>query len=290
MRLRARPVNPSDLLFVEGHYGRQAHFPSPVGFEGAGVVDAVGDHTDVRVGTRVAVPAIGTWQDYVTVPAREVLVLPDSVSDEVGCQATINPVTAVLLLDSLGLRPGQWLVQTAAASTVGRMILLLARQSDLRCACVVRSGNHTEALRALGADLVIDSSREPVTSRLRTRTGGGADAIVDAVGGEIGTQALRSLRDGGTFLSYGTLSRAPLSVAPEELVFRALTIDGFWLPDRLARHEPAEREDAFRRGMKLLSNPECAPEPGNRYDLRQVREAVRCARVPGRWSKPLLVG
>src|SRR6202045_1324272 len=86
VRILASPVNPSDLLFVRGHYaGVQPHFPSPVGFEGAGIVDALGPQGQRPVpGQRVVVRNSqgGNWADYVVVPAHNLLPAPDDLSDE----------------------------------------------------------------------------------------------------------------------------------------------------------------------------------------------------------------
>src|SRR5258707_599547 len=95
VRILASPVNPSDLLFVRGHYaGVQPHFPSPVGFEGVGMVDALGPQVQRPVpGQRVVVrnEKGGNWADYAVVPAQDLLAVPDDLPDEQVACFFVNP-------------------------------------------------------------------------------------------------------------------------------------------------------------------------------------------------------
>ncbi|WP_258175137.1 zinc-dependent alcohol dehydrogenase family protein [Actinopolyspora mortivallis] len=278
VRLHARPVNPADLLYVEGRYGRRAdRFPTAVGFEGSGTVEAVGGGTSAPVGARVAVAARGTWGEYVLAGNDDLVLLPDELPHEVACQATINPVTALSLLDVLNLERGAALVHTAAASTVGRMLLPLAERAGIRCVCVVRGEERTEELIRLGARAVVDGGSEAVEDALREHTGGGADAALDAVGGELGSSVLRCVRSGGRFVSYGMLSGEPLRITPDSLVFDDIRVEGFWLPVHLARLTSAERSRLTERALALLSDPRCRPVVGQRFDLSEVRRAVALA-------------
>ncbi|WP_019854040.1 zinc-dependent alcohol dehydrogenase family protein [Actinopolyspora mortivallis] len=275
VRLHARPVNPADLLYVEGRYGRRAErFPAAVGFEGSGTVEAVGEGASPPVGARVAVAARGTWREYVLAEADELVRVPDELPHEVACQATINPVTVLALLEVLNLERGATLVHTAAASTLGRMLLPVAERAGIRCVCVVRGGAHTEELTRLGAAAVVDGECEPVEEVLREYTGGGAEAALDAVGGELGSRVLRCVRSGGRFVSYGMLSGEPLRIAPESLVFEDLRVEGFWLPVYLARLTSAERSRLVARAVDLLSDPRCRPVVGERFDLSEATRAV----------------
>ena len=119
VRILASPGNPSDLLFVRGVYsGVQPHFPAPVGFEGVGVVDALGPRVDGRhVGERVVVlnGQGGNWADYAVVPAGDLLPVPDDLPDEQAASFVINPASAILMLRHiLAIPRGEWLLQSAA--------------------------------------------------------------------------------------------------------------------------------------------------------------------------------
>src|SRR5258706_1901146 len=143
VRMLASPVNPSDLLFVRGlEQGTQPHFPSPVGFEGVGMVDALGPQVQRPIpGQRVAVvnEKGGDWADYAVVPAHALLAVPDDLPDEQVACFTINPATAILMLrHALAIPAGEWLLQSAASGELGRMIIRLAKHDGIRTVNVVR--------------------------------------------------------------------------------------------------------------------------------------------------------
>ncbi|MFD7663900.1 zinc-dependent alcohol dehydrogenase family protein [Streptomyces sp. NPDC059788] len=300
VRMRVSPVNPSDLLLVQGRYGRPAPFSpglhpdggaaaSPVGFEGVGTVDRAGPGARYAAGTRVAVSALGTWSEYLTTDADDVLPVPDGLSDAVACQLTINPVTAHLLLDDLGLAEGELILLTAASSTVARMVLQLAGPRGLRCLCVVRDKRHRSSLMAAGAEAVLVQGEERLGQQLTALSdAGGIAAVLDAVGGPVGTLALRALRDGGRFVSYGLLSGEPLTVAPEELLFRNVTMTGFWLPERLGRLPAARTGRLMRDVTEQLLRGRLTTPAAEHFDLADAARAVRCALGPGHAGKAVL--
>ncbi|WP_223280865.1 hypothetical protein [Streptomyces antnestii] len=78
-------------------------------------------------------PVAGTWQEYLVIDARRLLPVPDHLSDSTACQLAVNPPTALLLVTrELDVQPGECLLQTAAGSTVGRLVIQLARHLGIR--------------------------------------------------------------------------------------------------------------------------------------------------------------
>lgn len=290
IRMTMRPINPSDLMYVRGQYGREAALPAPAGFEGVGVVarrDRAGSHQE---GARVAVAATGTWQDYVTAVPDEVIVVPSGVPDEVACQLTVNPFAARLLLDQLGLEPGRWLLLSAGASTVSRMILAHAGRRGIRCLHLVRRPEQVRELRELGADEVIDVSAGPWARQVVACTSGGADAAVDSVGGATGRELLGCLRPGGELIVFGALSDDPIPLSPREAIFSSLTVRGFWLPHELAAMRRADRDRLAEEVVRDMARPGFATAVSARYALQEVRAAVRHSVRAGRTGKVLLTG
>ena len=123
IKVTARNINPSDIMFVRGMYGITPKLPSSAGFEGAGVVDASDESNSIPVGTRVIFTAIGTWKEYVCIPAALVIPTPQGMTDEVACQAFVNPMTAYGMIEEAGLQAGQWLLITAGASAFGKFAI-----------------------------------------------------------------------------------------------------------------------------------------------------------------------
>ena len=294
LRLTQRPINPSDLLTISGHYGRLPRLPAVAGLEGVGRVAALGEGVaGWRVGDR-AIPlgAGGTWRESVTVAAAQLLPVPDAVSDETAAQFVVNPVTAwVMLEEELALRPGDWLAQTAAGSALGRLVIQLAQLRGYHTVNFVRRPEQVAELLALGADDVFCTDEADVVGRVRALTDGrGVAGALDAVGGETGALALRCLRPGGTLLVYGLLGGEPLPLHNGEMLFRGLTVCGFWLTHWFQHTPPEHVQTTLRELMGLMAGGQLAPTVEAAYDLADFRAAVAHAQRPGRQGKIVLIG
>ena len=294
LRLSHRPINPSDLLTIAGQYGRLPRLPAIPGLEGAGRVEALGEGVrGWRVGDR-AIPlgAGGTWRASQLVAATGLLPVPDAVDDATAAQFVVNPVTAwVMLEQELALRPGDWVVQTAAGSALGRMVIQLAQLRGYRTINFVRRPEQVAELRALGGDAVFATGEPDIVARVRELTDGqGARGALEAVGGETGALALRCLRPGGVMLVYGLLSGEPLPLHNGEMLFRGLTVRGYWLSYWFQQTPPAQVATTLQGLMALLADGSLRLAVEATYDLADFRAAVTHAEQPGRQGKILLTG
>lgn len=296
MRITHRSINPSDLLTVRGLYPNQPSLPGSPGLEGVGVIDALGDGvTNLARGQRVislaGVP--GMWAEQVVIPAERALPVPDAVSDQVAAQVLVNPVTAwVMLNDELALARGDWLLQTAASSTLGRLVIQLARHRGIHTVNVVRRRAQAKALLDAGADAVVCTDDEPIIERVRAITGGkGVRAAIDAVSGPQGGDVARCLAPGGTMLTMGVLGGVTLGpIDAGDLLFKGATIRGFWLTNWFTRQAPESVGRALTEVLTLLATGVMKPVVEAEYDLADFREAIAHAERPGRIGKVLLRG
>lgn len=294
VRLRARPINPSDLLTVRGLYGALPVLPATPGLEGMGEVSAVGEGvTNLRPGQRVIPLGVpGTWQEYIVAPSAQLIPVPDSISDQTAAQFVVNPLTAwIMTIEELALKPGEWLLQTAAGSTLGRVVLQIARLRGFKTINVVRRREQVEELKALGADECICTADEDIIERVREITGkAGLTKAIDAVGGETGAAVMNALGRGGVMLVYGLLSMKPMPVDGGRMIFTTSTLRGFWLGEWL-RSAPPERQQAITMEMlRSMASNEIVPPVEAEYPLADVLSAVAHAERPGRSGKVLLVG
>jgi NADPH2:quinone reductase len=294
VRMRARPVNPSDLLTVRGFYGVTPSLPATPGYEGVGVVEAVGaDVRGVRPGERVIPLGVpGTWQELVVANPAQLVRPPDGVDDASAAQFVVNPLTAwIMVVDELAVRPGEWLLQTAAGSTLGRLVLQLAKLRSFRTINVVRRRAQVDEIRALGGDEVVCTGDEDLVGRVMSITGdAGVRAAIDAVGGPVGADVVRALGDGGVVLVYGLLSFEPTPVFAGAMIFRGSSMKGFWLAEWFRRTPPARQQAVMRDVLGHMAKGELVPPVEAEYDLAQIVDAVRHAERPGRHGKVLLVG
>jgi len=293
VRMRARPIHPADLLVLRGLYGSLPTLPSTPGVEGVGEIEAVGAHVQgFQAGQRVIPLGVsGTWQEYLIVKAERLLPVPDAIPNGVAAQFTINPFTAwVMTTAVLGLKPGQWLLQTAAGSTLGRVVLQIAKLCGFKTINVVRRREQVEELKALGADEVICTADENILERAMAITGNaGVPAAIDAVGGQTGGDAARALGPRGVMLSYGLLSGQPIPLDAGMMIFRTLTVRGFWLTDWFRNTPPEKVQAVSAELLGLMAGGELAPPVEAEYPLKDVVQAVQHAERTGRQGKVLLV-
>ena len=118
VRMRYAPVNPADLNFIEGTYGRAATPPCIPGIEGCGEVEAVGPEVESLAPGDVVIPLLGTgcWVQHLTVPEHALAKVPPQIDRVQAAMLRVNPVTAWRLLRGfVELEKGEWVVQNAAA-------------------------------------------------------------------------------------------------------------------------------------------------------------------------------
>ena len=297
VRMLASPINPSDLMTIRGQYGRRPPLPATPGFEGVGVVDAAGPGLlrflrGLSPGRRVAVlnGAGGNWQEFVVLPARQLVPLSADIPDEQGASFFVNPATAwVMTARVLQVPAGAWLMQTAAGSALGRMIIRLGKKVGFRTLNVVRRREQGEELLREGGDAVICTNEESIEERVPEIAGqAGVRHAVDAVGGATGLQVIRSLAAGGRMLVYGTLSGEPISLDPRVLMVGQKRIEGFWLSEWTRQQRPLTMLSLFRSIKHLLRAGVFGTDIRASFRLDQIQDAVRQAETPGRHGKVLL--
>ena len=245
VRVFASPINPSDLVFIRGLYGFKKPLPAIPGFEGSGtVVEAgAGMMPHLLKGRRVACAAAdpkvrgGTWAEYAVTPAQFCIPLRKDVDLEQGAASLINPMTAWGLMHEARRGRHRAVVQTAAASTLGRMIVRLGKRFSLPVINVVRRAEQLGLLRGLGAEYVVNSSEPEFDKRLRELCHRlGATIGFDAVAGEMSARVLRAQPRGSRLLVYGALSLQASQADPATLIFEGKRLEGFsldaWLRSR----------------------------------------------------------
>ena len=294
VRMRARSINPSDLLTVRGFYGSLPKLPATPGLEGMGEVARLGEGVHhLQVGQRVIPLGVqGTWQEYLIAPGAQLIPVPESVNDQTAAQFVVNPLTAwIMVIEELGTKEGEWLLQTAAGSTLGRVVLQLARLRGFKTINIVRRREQVEELKALGADEVISTSDEDLVERVREITGNaGVTKAIDAVGGETGAAVVQALGRNGVLLVYGLLSMQPMQVDSGRMIFMTTTIRGFWLTQWMRTASPERQQAVTAELLRLMATNEVVPPVEAEYQLADVQRAVEHAERVGRSGKVLLVG
>lgn len=286
----ARPINPSDLHFMQGSYGIKPPLPSSCGFEGMGRVVSAPVDSPLKPGQRISFTGLGSWQQRVCVSSSAIIPIPDEMSDATACQMFVNPCSAWAILQELNLKPGQWLAMTAGGSTLCQMIVRLASQRGINTICVVRRKDQADYLKELGATEVVVTFGEGFANKaLEITDGRGVDAAIDAVGGFCGAEAISALATGGIMLVYGLLSGDNTPINNGQMIFKGLTVKGFWMTSWARSNSARYGSQMVADVMNLLLDSRFEPRVEASYPLAQVHEAVRHSMRSGRLGKVLLV-
>jgi NADPH2:quinone reductase len=294
VRMIASPVNPSELMVVRGRYGVLPGLPATPGFEGVGVVDQVGSGIlgHLVKGKRVTVinSKGGNWAEYVVIPARQARPVASDIPDEQVASFFVNPATVLAMVRHvLAVPKGEWLLQSAAGSTLGRMIIKLGRHDGFKTLNVVRRREAVDELRALGGDAVIVSSEGPIDEQVRQVTAGeGVRFAVDPVGGDTGTGVFRSLGANGRLLVYGSLSNEPVQIETRLMIAGKRVVEGFWLGHWMRERSIPSALKLFHDIANLIRAEVLATEIGATFPLDAISDAVREAERVGRHGKVLL--
>ena len=207
------PLNLHDLLFIRGYFGGPPA-PTVVGNEGFGRVAAVGPGvTNVKVGDHVLTPILGlTWRARMIASAKGLFPLPDGDRLQLA-QLGSNPPTAALILSEYAdLKPGDWVVQNAGNSGVGRSLSAIAKQRGIRTISFVRRPELIDELKAAGADIVLLDEPAAVEEAVRVIGKGSVRLAVDSVGGDATATLVQLLSDRGVLVSYAAATGRPMAV------------------------------------------------------------------------------
>ena len=280
VRVLLAPINPADINVLQGVYPVRPELPGVPGVEGVGVVEQ--DGCGFEKGTRVLLPhRFGTWRSSGNAAAAELVRVPDGVPDEQAAMLRINPATALCMLRGfVTLKPGEWILQNAANSAVGRCVIRLCRHFGWKSANIVRRAGLEAELTAEGADAVFceDLTAAPQDVRL----------AFNAVGGESALRMAARLADGGTIVTYGAMARQPLKVPNGLLIFNDIAWRGFWVT-RWYQHATAEQRAALFAELFALTKEGVIATPVEAiYPLREITKALAHAQQSQRAGKILI--
>lgn len=282
-------IVPADIMFIQGLYGIQPQLPQIGGFEATGSVDACGDGVNMPIGTGVIFTATGTWAEYVCVAANSIIPKPPTMSDDVACQAFINPLTAYGMLIEADLEEGDYLLLTAAASAFSKFVIQIASSRGINVIGTVRRDEQKQALLDLGAHTIINEKSENIYKAVKTATNGDMiKAAFDAVGGDLGDKVINALQVNGKMLVYGLLSLKPIPLNSGLLIFKNITVKGFWLTTWFMSLSGDERRSIVPKILGMLTNESLKADVEATYSLDNVIDAIKHMEAPGRSGKILL--
>ena len=234
----ATPINPSDINQIEGTYLHLPETPATPGNEFVGEVLKTGEKvTEISPGDHViaACPGLGTWRSHLITSQNQLQNVSKSLPINFAATLLVNPCSAYRMLqDFVPLKVGDTLIQNAANSAVGQMVIQLAKYKGIKTVNIIRERKDfidvKTFLEDLGACVVLSDKqmRLPAEKTSVVKKFGRAKLALNAVGGKSVNDLSSYLEDGGTVVTYGAMSREPNVITAAKLIFMDHRYVGYW--------------------------------------------------------------
>lgn len=291
VRTLLSPIHNHDLWTARGTYGFKPELPARAGTEALGVVEALGEGVESpAVGQRVVTGGtFGVWAEAFVANAAGLIPVPDALSDETAAQLVAMPFSALSLLDSLDVEPGDWVLQNAANGAVGRLLAQFGATRGVNVLGLVRRDADVEELAAAGIGNTVSTGRDDWRDTVAELTGGAPIiAAVDSIGGESSGDLLHLLAEGGTLVSFGAMASDTMSISSGDVIFKQATVKGFW-GSKVSAAMPAEKRGAlFGELIQAAVGGGITLPVAGTYAFDDIADAVHASGRQGRVGKVLL--
>ncbi|WP_206170957.1 MDR family NADPH-dependent oxidoreductase [Phragmitibacter flavus] len=291
VRMLYAPINPADLNFIEGTYGKAPNFPAVPGVEGCGRVESVGEAVEsLEVGDLVIpLSAWGSWTTTMVLAENQFAKLPKDFDEVQAAMLRVNPTTAWRLLHEYRLlEQGDWVVQNAGNSGVGRAVIQIAKSQGFRTISFVRRQELIAELKALGGDAVFLDDAEGVRLALELVGEEKVRLALNAVGGDSALRLMEVVSVSGAVVTYGAMSRRSLKVPNKYLIFKDLEIRGCWLSRWMDHASSAEIAEVMQPLVAMVMKGDLLQPVERVFEVGEYREALARAQESGRAGKVLL--
>lgn len=248
IKLRMASINPSDLHFIKGEYGKPREKGAPAGFEGVGeVVAGSGALAEALIGKRVAFTVgengSGAWSEYALTDAATCIPVRDDMRDEDAAGHVVNPLTAMAMFDIVRSADSNSFIMTAANSQLCKLMTALGRDSDIAPIAIIRHEAQAQHLKELGAKHVLNSNAPDFTAQLRQVIQAEKPRVMlDAVANQMSADVFAMMPNRARWVVYGNLDPEPPALKEMgQLIFMQKQIEGFWLTRWFMSTAPEEQ-------------------------------------------------
>ena len=282
LRVKAIGLNRAEVMFRRGQYLETPVLPSKLGYEAAGVVEAVGPDVDRSwVGKKVStIPAFpmthyGVYGEVAIVPIGAVATYPEKLTPEEGTSIWMQYLTAYgALIMYARISKGDFVIITAASSSVGIAAIEMASAEGAVSIATTRKSKKKGVLSQVGAAHVIATEDEDFLARVEQITGGkGARVIFDPIGGKGIELLAKAAAYGGTIYEYGALAPEPTPFPLFNALGKGLSIRGYTLREVFL--DPKLRETAVRYVFERVEEGKFKPRVDRVFPFEQIVDAHR---------------
>jgi NADPH:quinone reductase len=238
----------------------------------AGKVISVGAGVDRSwLGKRVITRTDAGYAERAVAGADGLVEVPDGVAMSEAAALVHDGLTGMVLFEAAAIKPGEWVLVTAAAGGMGTLLVQLAHAAGARVIAAARGARKLDLARNLGADEVVDYSEPRWAERVRELTGG-VDVVLDGAGGEVGRAAFEITKPGGRFSAHGAPSGGFAAITPEQAGRRGVTLSGIG-DIHAALAEQKNQKRLTEAAVEALAAKRIAPVIGQTFPLEQAAHA-----------------
>jgi NADPH:quinone reductase-like Zn-dependent oxidoreductase len=282
LSVKAIGLNRAEVMFREGHYLEAPVLPSKLGYEAAGVVEAVGPDVDKSwIGKKASTTPgflmtnYGVYGEVALVPASALAVYPDKLTPEEGTSIWMQYLTAYgALITNARIGRGDFVIITAASSSVGIAAIEMVRAEGAISIATTRTSQKKSVLAEVGATHVIATDEESFLARVKEITGGrGARVIFDPIGGKGLTALAEAAAYHGTIFEYGALAPEPTPFPLFAALNKGLTVRGYTVREILS--DPQLKAKAVKYVFDHVTAGHFRPRIDRVFPFAQIVEAHR---------------
>lgn len=283
IKMLAAPVNPADINTIQGKYPARPTLPAVPGNEGVGEIIQTGAEVkDLTVGDRVVplLSGLGTWRTHAKIPAQNALSVPKKLGLVEAATLTVNPCTAYRMLrDFADLKPGDVVIQNGANSACGQYVIQIAKAWGLKTVNIVRDRPEINELKnflkKLGAIEVLTEEELRKTDLFKSGKMAKPRLALNCVGGQNALEVMRHLEKCAPIVTYGGMSREPLTVPTSALIFKDIQVRGFWMTEWSKKNaDSLERFEMFEELITMMTNNELQGPAYKMVDFEDYKEAL----------------
>ncbi len=282
LKVEAIGLNRAEIMFRKGQYLETPQLPSRLGYEAAGIIDAMGsDVTDFQIGDRVStIPSFsmgqyGVYGESAVVPASAAAKYPVSLSASEGAAIWMQYMTAFgALIEYANMKKSDTVLITAASSSVGIAAIQIVKAAGGIAIATTRGADKKSFLTDAGADHVIVTDEEDLVEKVMALTNGaGVQIVFDPVAGPLLEQLAAATAPGGIIFEYGALAPHPTPFPLFPALAKGLTIRGYTLFEIVKNPEMLKRgKDYIYKGLESGS---LKPIIDKTFPLADIVEAHR---------------
>lgn len=280
VKMSATPINPSDLSFMEGSFGEKPEYPVIPGIEGSGIVVEAGSGIIPKMRLNKRVSCIsksaqsGTWAEYMLTDATKCIPVDDSIDDIQAASLLVNPLTALAFIDIAKKENHKAFVNNAAASSLGKMLNVIADEESINIINIVRRQEQVENLKKLGIKYILNSSDKDYKEKLKEICHKfNIKLYFDAIGGTQTNELLTSSPNNSTIVVYAKLDKSNIELNPQHIIQKGKKVLGFSLGNYAADKSLFKSLKDVNKIKKMMGN-KISTKVYKTFKLKEIDEAI----------------